>query len=67
MLESAEGRRILQARPRINTRTVDMAALAALPDNTLGRTYVSWLERCNVTPDSREPVGQSPFLLRVQI
>ncbi|EJD07098.1 ubiquinone biosynthesis protein COQ4, mitochondrial [Fomitiporia mediterranea MF3/22] len=56
MLESAEGRRILKARPRINTRTVDMASLAALPENTLGRTYVSWLERCNVTPDSREPV-----------
>ncbi|KAL5504396.1 COQ4 [Sanghuangporus vaninii] len=56
MLESAESRRILKARPRINTHTVDIAALAALPENTLGRTYVSWLERCNVTPDSREPV-----------
>ncbi|THH08930.1 hypothetical protein EW145_g2375 [Phellinidium pouzarii] len=56
MLESAEGRRILKQRPRINTRTVDMSALAALPENTFGRSYVSWLEHCNVTPDSREPV-----------
>ncbi|KAI9507320.1 coenzyme Q biosynthesis protein Coq4-domain-containing protein [Russula earlei] len=24
--------------------------------NTFGRTYVTWLERCGVTPDTREPV-----------
>lgn len=59
MLESDEGRRILKKRPRINTRTVDMDALAALPEGSLGRTYITWLERCNVTPDSREPVRTS--------
>ncbi|KAG8814255.1 Ubiquinone biosynthesis protein [Serendipita sp. 399] len=56
MLESPEGRRILRERPRINTDTVDMSKLAALPEGTFGRTYVSWLERCGVTPDTREPV-----------
>ncbi|KAI5117373.1 hypothetical protein M0805_004363 [Coniferiporia weirii] len=56
MLESVEGRRILKQRPRINTRTVSMDSLAALPEGTLGRAYISWLERCGVTPDSREPV-----------
>ncbi|KAI0248900.1 coenzyme Q biosynthesis protein Coq4-domain-containing protein [Lactifluus subvellereus] len=56
MLESEEGRRILKERPRINTSTVDMAALARLPENTFGHTYVTWLERCGVTPDTREPV-----------
>jgi len=56
MLASEEGRRILKERPRINTSTVDMTALARLPENTFGHTYVAWLERCGVTPDTREPV-----------
>ncbi|KAH9970570.1 ubiquinone biosynthesis protein Coq4 [Lactifluus volemus] len=56
MLESEEGRRILKERPRINTSTVDMATLARLPENTFGHAYVTWLDRCGVTPDTREPV-----------
>lgn len=60
MLESEEGCRILKERPRINTSTVDMAALARLPENTFGYTYVTWLERCGVTPDTRDPVRPPP-------
>lgn len=56
MLESTEGRQILKQRPRINSETVDMEALARLPMGTFGRSYVTWLERCGVTPDTREPV-----------
>ena len=56
MLFSAEGRRILKERPRINTQTVDMKKLASMPENSFGRAYVTWLERCGVTPDTREPV-----------
>ncbi|KAH8100874.1 coenzyme Q biosynthesis protein Coq4-domain-containing protein [Cristinia sonorae] len=56
MLESKEGRTILKERPRISTRTVDMAKLALLPEGTMGRAYINWLERCGVTPDTREPV-----------
>ncbi|KAJ3522392.1 hypothetical protein NM688_g8880 [Phlebia brevispora] len=56
MLSSPEGRRILKERPRINTHTVDMHKLALLPEGTFGKAYVTWLERCNVTPDTREPV-----------
>ncbi|THU89667.1 coenzyme Q biosynthesis Coq4 [Dendrothele bispora CBS 962.96] len=56
MLESPEGRRILKQRPRINTSTVDMQALARLPEGTFGRMYITWLERTGVTPDSRDPV-----------
>ncbi|KAI0306210.1 coenzyme Q biosynthesis protein Coq4-domain-containing protein [Multifurca ochricompacta] len=55
MLESEEGCRILKERPRINTNTIDMAALARLPEGTFGHTYVTWLERCGVTPDTRDP------------
>ncbi|KAE9390489.1 Coq4-domain-containing protein [Gymnopus androsaceus JB14] len=56
MLASPEARQILKDRPRINTRTVDLNALAHLPEGTWGRTYKTWLERTGVTPDSREPV-----------
>ncbi|TFK92696.1 ubiquinone biosynthesis protein COQ4 mitochondrial [Polyporus arcularius HHB13444] len=56
MLESPEGRQILKERPRINTHTVDMNKLALLPEGTFGHAYVTWLERCGVTPDTREPV-----------
>jgi ubiquinone biosynthesis protein COQ4 len=56
MLESPEGRRILKQRPRVNSATVDMEALAKLPAGTFGRSYVTWLERCGVTPDTRDPV-----------
>jgi len=56
MLSDPEGRRILRDRPRINSDTVDMAWLASLPENSFGRTYLHWLERCGVTPDTREPV-----------
>lgn len=61
MLESEEGRRILKERPRINTSTIDMTALARLPENTFGHTYVTWLERCGVTPDTRDPVRLAPI------
>uniref|UniRef100_A0A0W0FA33 4-hydroxy-3-methoxy-5-polyprenylbenzoate decarboxylase n=1 Tax=Moniliophthora roreri TaxID=221103 RepID=A0A0W0FA33_MONRR len=56
MLKSDEGRQILKDRPRINTETIDMAALAKLPEGTFGRSYITWLERTGVTPDTREPV-----------
>ncbi|KAF8896058.1 ubiquinone biosynthesis protein COQ4, mitochondrial [Infundibulicybe gibba] len=56
MLESPEGRRILKQRPRVNSNTVDMGKLSQYPEGTFGRAYVTWLERCGVTPDTREPV-----------
>lgn len=57
MLESSEGRNILKDRPRVNSDTIDMNTLAQYPDGSLGRAYVTWLERCGVTPDTREPVS----------
>jgi len=61
MLASEEGRAILKERPRINTQTVDMDVLSNLPEGTFGRAYITWLERCGVTPDTRSPV-RSPWL-----
>ncbi|KAG9085411.1 Ubiquinone biosynthesis protein [Ceratobasidium sp. UAMH 11750] len=56
MIASAEGRAILKHRPRVNTNTVDMLALSRMQEGTWGHTYVTWLDRCGVTPDTREPV-----------
>lgn len=56
MLGSAEGRKILKDRPRINSTTINMEQLAQYPEGSFGRAYVTWLERCGVTPDTREPV-----------
>ncbi|KAJ7067318.1 putative COQ4 protein, responsible for restoring ubiquinone biosynthesis [Mycena amicta] len=56
MLASPEGRQILKDRPRINSTTVDMDKLAQMPEGAFGHAYTTWLERCGVTPDTREPV-----------
>jgi ubiquinone biosynthesis protein COQ4 len=62
MLSSAEGRRILKERPRVNSMTINMDELAQYPEGTFGRAYITWLERCGVTPDTREPVSISQSL-----
>ena len=56
MLSSSTGRRILRDRPRITSQTMAMAYLRTLPRNSVGRTYVSWLDREGVTPDTRDNV-----------
>lgn len=56
MLAHPEGRQILKERPRINTDTVDMDALARLLEGLFGRSYITWLERTGVTPDTRTSV-----------
>ena len=49
---SAEGREILRERPRLSSATVDFAALADLPEGTLGRAYAEHLARCGLDPDA---------------
>lgn len=44
MKSCEEGQRILQHKPRINTRTVDIERLRQLPENTFGRAYVKFLD-----------------------
>jgi len=56
MLESSEGRKILKDRPKVNSSTIDLRTLAQYPEGSFGRAYITWLERCGVTPDTREPV-----------
>jgi len=59
MLENPEGRKVLKDRPRVNSTTIDMDKLAHYPEGSFGRAYVTWLERCGVTPDTRTPVSGS--------
>ena len=44
-------KRLLDERPAIDTKHVDFAALAALPDGTLGREYVRFLRSNGIDPD----------------
>lgn len=53
MLRSPTGRRILRDRPRLTSASLDLPRLRALGPNTVGRTYVGWLDREGVTPDTR--------------
>ncbi|PSN44556.1 Ubiquinone biosynthesis protein COQ4 [Blattella germanica] len=53
MQNDKEGEEILRNRPRINSSTVDLERLRKLPDGTLGRWYISFLDKNKVTPDSR--------------
>lgn len=51
-----EGKQILEERPAIDSAHVDLAALEALPDGTLGREYVRFLRDNGVTPDVFKPL-----------
>ncbi|KAI2632807.1 coenzyme Q biosynthesis protein Coq4-domain-containing protein [Xylaria nigripes] len=56
MLSDATGRRILRDRPRITSTSLDLPRLRSLPASTVGATYVAWLDREHVTPDTRANV-----------
>ncbi|KAF2899370.1 hypothetical protein ILUMI_06813 [Ignelater luminosus] len=53
MESSPEGLEILKQRPRINSMTVNLEKLKTYPEGTLGKIYSNFLERNQVTPDSR--------------
>ncbi len=56
MLASPTGRRILRDRPRMTSTSLNLAYLRSLPPNTVGRTYIGWLDREGVSPDTRAAV-----------
>jgi ubiquinone biosynthesis protein COQ4 len=56
MLSNPTGRRILRDRPRITSRSLDLDYLRSLPDSSVGRNYVMWLDREGVSPDTRDAV-----------
>jgi ubiquinone biosynthesis protein COQ4 len=56
MLSSSMGRRILRERPRITSKSLSLPYLRTLPANSVGRTYVAWLDREGASPDTRRVV-----------
>ncbi|KAF3765077.1 putative Coq4 [Cryphonectria parasitica EP155] len=56
MLRSPTGRRILRDRPRLTATSLNLPHLRTLGPNTVGRTYVGWLDREGVSPDTRSAV-----------
>ncbi|KAM9893203.1 hypothetical protein OXX79_009492 [Metschnikowia pulcherrima] len=56
MLSDPIGRQILRERPRITSTSLDLSYLRSLPENTIGNTYVKWLDREGVSPDTRVAV-----------
>ncbi|EDK43351.1 ubiquinone biosynthesis protein COQ4, mitochondrial precursor [Lodderomyces elongisporus NRRL YB-4239] len=56
MLSDPTGRQILRERPRITSTSLDLDYLRSLPDNTIGKSYITWLDREGVSPDTRVPV-----------
>src|SRR5262245_7167137 len=51
MHKSEAGRRLLETRPDIVALVADRAALAKLPEGSLGRTYLAFVERENISAD----------------
>ncbi|RKP30387.1 hypothetical protein METBISCDRAFT_16513 [Metschnikowia bicuspidata] len=56
MLSDPVGRQILKKQPRITSTSLDLDYLRSLPPDTIGNTYVKWLEKEGVSPDTRVPV-----------
>lgn len=56
MLSDPIGRQILKERPRMTSTSLDLEYLKSLPSNTIGNTYIQWLEKEGVSPDTRVPV-----------
>lgn len=48
--QTPEGARLLDERPTLQGRELDLAALAALPDGTLGRAFVDYFRRNGIEP-----------------
>ncbi|XP_022434309.2 ubiquinone biosynthesis protein COQ4 homolog, mitochondrial [Delphinapterus leucas] len=55
MRRDPEGAQILQERPRISLSTLDLGKLRSLPEGSLGREYLRFLDVNRVSPDTRAP------------
>ena len=56
MMNDATGRQILEQKPRLTSESLSLTELAKMEDNTLGKSYWSWLNKNGVTPDTRQNV-----------
>ena len=56
MLSDPVGRTILREKPRMTSDSLNLTYLRSLPDNTIGKNYVNWLDKEHVSPDTRVAV-----------
>ncbi|KAF5909443.1 ubiquinone biosynthesis protein COQ4, mitochondrial isoform X2, partial [Clarias magur] len=56
MSNDPEGYIVLTKRPRIRLSTLDLSWMSTLPDGSLGREYLRFLEENDVTPETRADV-----------
>lgn len=56
MLADPTGRRILRDRPRMTAESLNLERLRQLPENSVGRAYMGWLDAEGVSPDTRSQV-----------
>jgi ubiquinone biosynthesis protein Coq4 len=56
MMESDEGRAILEDKPIINSHSVDYERLENLPQNTMGYKYAQFMKSQGISSDTRKPV-----------
>jgi len=62
ILSDPRGKRLADERPTITTRSVDFAALRALPSSTLGGAYARYLDDNKLDPDLFKPPPGLPEL-----
>lgn len=62
--ESEQGRKLLEDRPSIDTRTVDFDHLRSLPASTLGGAYARYLDENRLDPDLFKPPPGLPEVPR---
>ena len=58
LTKTEQGRRILAERPDIVTLLEDRAALARLPEGSLGRAYLAFVEQEKISPDGIREAGR---------
>lgn len=56
MLLDKIGREILYEKPKITSNSLNLNYLRSLPDNTIGKNYINWLDKEGVSPDTRVQV-----------
>uniref|UniRef100_A0A914MZS4 Ubiquinone biosynthesis protein COQ4 homolog, mitochondrial n=1 Tax=Meloidogyne incognita TaxID=6306 RepID=A0A914MZS4_MELIC len=56
MAKDVTGSELLKKQPRITEKTFSREYLAELPDGTLGREYLRFLNKLHTSPDARPPV-----------
>ncbi|XP_071943702.1 ubiquinone biosynthesis protein COQ4 homolog, mitochondrial-like [Antedon mediterranea] len=53
MMNDPTGQIILKEKPRINSKTIDFDFLRSLPDKTLGKKYITFMDKNNINADTR--------------